>query len=163
MGCSRSHEGTLALDAGENLLPSVVADVLKRDRQWLIEIDAFIEEIDCALSFPLSESLLSKAGAERQHLERAEVPPRAGDHELHRTEVHVRLDAVERHVPEIWRPSARASRDRRNRLLVALLQLAQCAIGVGREQRDEILVERNCPLDQSLQFKRYRTNISPEA
>ena len=122
------YQRTLALNAWKNLVPGVVAHVLKRDRQRLIEIDVLIEQIDRALRFALPESLLAKARAEWQHLERAEVATSTRDHELHRAEVDVRLHSIKRYVPEIGSPSAGATRHGGDRLLVALLQLAERAI-----------------------------------
>src|SRR6266404_325831 len=151
--CPRANKRAFTLHACEDLFPALVTHILERDGQWLIEINRFVEQINRALRFALFQPLLAESGAERQHLERAKIAPAARDHELHRAEVNVRLHAVKRHVPEIGSPPASASSHRGDRLLVALLQLAQRAIGVGREQSDEILVQRYGADDQSLQLQ----------
>src|SRR6266478_477755 len=151
--CPRANKRPFTLHASEDLFPALVTHILERDGQWLIEINRFVEQINRALRLALFQPLLAESGAERQHLERAKIAPAARDHELHRAEVHVRLHAVKRHVPEIGSPPASASSDRGDRLLVALLQLAQRAIGVRREQSNEILVQRYGADDQSLQLQ----------
>src|SRR5450759_2375170 len=121
---SRANECPFALHARENLLPAVVTHVLERYGQRLIEIDRLVEQVNRALRLALLQPLLAEPGAERQHLERPKIAPATRDDELHRTEVHVGLDAVERHVPEVRRSAAGASSHRGDRCLVALLQLS---------------------------------------
>src|ERR1700720_3761023 len=129
--CPGANKRTFTLHARQDLFPAVVTHVLELHGQRLVEIYSVVEQVDRALCFALFQSLLAEPGAEREHLEGAKIAPAAGDPELHRAEVHVRLHAVKRHVPEVGSPPARASSDRGDRLLVALLQLAQRAIGVG--------------------------------
>src|SRR5436190_13671579 len=113
----RAHERPLALHSGEHLLPGVIPHVLERHRQWLIEVDGFVEQIDRALRLALLQPLLTEPGAERQHLQSPEIASTARNHQLHWTEVDIRLDAVKRHVPEVRRPATSAARHRGNRLL----------------------------------------------
>src|SRR5215210_6047253 len=95
-GCARPNKRALALDPHEYLLPpAVVAHILKRDRQRLIEVDALVEKINRALGFALSQPLFTEPRGQRQHLQCSEIPPPARDHEVSRTEIDVWLDAVE--------------------------------------------------------------------
>src|SRR5450756_74473 len=158
----RANERPFSLHARENLVPTVVTHVLERHRQRLIEIDRLVEQVNRALRLALLQSLLAEPRAERQHVERAKIAPAARDHELHRAEVHVGLDAVERHVPEIWRSPAGASSHRGDRRLVALLQLAQRAIRIRREQADEVFVERYGANNQTLQLQPDRDIVLPQ-
>src|SRR5256885_1071843 len=125
MRCARANERSLALDTSENLVPGVVADVLERHRERLIQIDRLVEEINRALCLPLLQPLLAESRAQWQNFQRPEIATAARNYKLHRAEVNVGLHPVERDVPEIRRPPSGASRHRRDRLLVALLQLAQ--------------------------------------
>src|SRR5437773_4112070 len=128
--CPCANQCSLALEAREDLLPDVVAHVLECQRQRLVKIDSFVEQIDRALRFPPLQPLRTEAEAERQYLESAKVATTARDHQLHRTEMHIRLDAIKRHVPQIRRATSRASGHRGDCLLVALLQLAQSAVRI---------------------------------
>src|SRR3954470_7584376 len=76
-----AHQGSLALDSRQDLLPAVVANVLESQTERLIEVDRFVKEIDRALGFALPQSLLAEAGAEGQHFERAEIASAAGDNQ----------------------------------------------------------------------------------
>ena len=77
--------------------------------------------------------------------------------------MHIRLNAVERNVPEVRCSSARPSGHRRDRLLVALLELAERTIRIRCQQPDEILVERDCPDYQSLELEPDCDIVLPES
>src|SRR5882672_8181970 len=77
--CPGANERAFALHAREHLLPGIVARVLERDTQRLIEIDCLVEEVNRTLGLALLQSLLPEPGAERQDLECAEIAPTARD------------------------------------------------------------------------------------
>jgi len=67
--------------------------------------------------------------------------------------VNVGLDAVKRNVPKVRRSAASASGDRRDCLLVTLLKISERAVGIGRQQSNEVLIERYRSHDQPLQLE----------
>ena len=159
---SRSDESTLALYPLQQKLPHGALKSLKSNRERMIDVDVARINIDRTLGLPLMQSLLAKAGAERNDVDRAKILSATRDREIHRAETSVVLQPVKRDVPEIRLPVSGASSDCVNRAMIAFLEIAKGAIRIWSEQANDTLVEGNCPHDQTLWLEPDRYVILPE-